>query len=561
VYAGAAREAVFSNPQVVRRIQTDFVPLALRAPLVNQADSLRDQDEKWLYQRINRAKLAPQGICLLNSSGQVLSWVQMFDSNKDVLAFLDHGRKLFRKHPTAKRVVATERYLKFPSTRVKDVRDGAKVPVIARAHPKGKTCPAKYAKGKVAAGDLLAQLVGRALDKQGKPLADVVNQEHYAEDRFLVPARLQAAVARALAKAGKAAVPLPGEFARFCATYANLGHIDVRPLFEVGGHENKGKWKRCEFRARKFTAGKETTLWRIEGESEVVSKVAINGDGVHNVKLAWEGFIEVKGERLLRLLLAARGTEKLQFSNNDNRLKKVKGDEVAFLPAGRPINVDSAVRYGIIGEPVAEDQVGAEEPTDAGPVPEEAGRHLTRALGTSFLVFHPQVQKELRLSAQQKQQLRQRLQETFPDTMKFFAKLKDLKPGEREKKHHAHRQTAQEKLAAFLKKTLKPAQRRRLRQIELQQEGLFGLLGRPKLMAELKVTDQQRRQFMAVVEKMGKKIQPLLQKAQSGGKPEEIGPKVLKIRKEHESKAEAILSAAQKRQWKKLLGKPFDLNE
>src|SRR5262249_49746874 len=114
--------------------------------------------------------------------------------------------------------------------------------------------------------------------------------------------------------------------------------------------------------------------------------------------------------------------------------------------------------------------------------------------------------------------------------------------------------------AALLKKTLKAQQLKRLRQLELQQQGPFAL-GRPELVKELKITVEQRKQFMGVVQEMHKKIEPLMKEAQSGGKPEEIGPKVTKIRKDHEAKIEALLSDAQKQEWKKMLGKPFDLGD
>ena len=35
MFAGAVREAVFSNPDVIRRVNADFVPVALKAGLVN----------------------------------------------------------------------------------------------------------------------------------------------------------------------------------------------------------------------------------------------------------------------------------------------------------------------------------------------------------------------------------------------------------------------------------------------------------------------------------------------------------------------------------------------
>ena len=52
-----------------------------------------------------------------------------------------------------------------------------------------------------------------------------------------------------------------------------------------------------------------------------------------------------------------------------------------------------------------------------------------------------------------------------------------------------------------------------------------------------------------------------MQRLKRGVGLEEIRPKAMKIRKEHEGKIEALLTDAQKKQWKEMLGKPFDLDE
>jgi hypothetical protein len=82
--------------------------------------------------------------------------------------------------------------------------------------------------------------------------------------------------------------------------------------------------------------------------------VGVLGDGQigasplwqHQVKLAWEGLIEMKGNRMTRLLLVARGTEKLKRRNQNQELGRLPAGHVAF------IDLDCGVRYGIIGEPV-----------------------------------------------------------------------------------------------------------------------------------------------------------------------------------------------------------------
>ncbi len=81
MFAGAAREAVFSNPEVARRIKADFVPVALKAGLVNNPPV---GPEGLLYREIGRSKPAPQGICVANSDGKVLDWALMFDGDKSV---------------------------------------------------------------------------------------------------------------------------------------------------------------------------------------------------------------------------------------------------------------------------------------------------------------------------------------------------------------------------------------------------------------------------------------------------------------------------------------------
>jgi hypothetical protein len=192
-------------------------------------------------------------------------------------------------------------------------------------------------------------------------------------------------------------------------------------------------------------------------------------------------------------------------------------------------------------------------------IPEEARKQLTNALGGSFFVFRDKVQDDLKLSAEQKDKLDGELRERIQDAMQFFQKLQDLKPEEREKELMAYRRKAQEKLAAVLKDTLKDDQRKRLRQLELQQEGPFVLGG--ELGKELKITDEQRKEFMGVVQGMQKKMEPLIKEAQSGGNPEDIRPKLMKIRREHEGKIEAILTDAQKKQWQEMLGKPLELED
>ena len=144
--------------------------------------------------------------------------------------------------------------------------------------------------------------------------------------------------------------------------------------------------------------------------------------------------------------------------------------------------------------------------------------------------------------------------------MRFFEKMNNLNPEDREHELGFYRAKAQERLATFIKETLNPDQRKRLRQLELRQEGTLAL-GRPDVADELKLTKKQHRQFEAIVQDLQKNVEPLVKQVQAGGKPEEIGPRMMKLRKEHEARIEALLAEPQKKQWREMLGKPFALQE
>jgi hypothetical protein len=191
-------------------------------------------------------------------------------------------------------------------------------------------------------------------------------------------------------------------------------------------------------------------------------------------------------------------------------------------------------------------------------VPAEVRRQVIETLGAPFLVFRDKVQKDLKLSDEQKKKLEKRLQDTVQETMQFFQSLQDAKPQDRQKEHQAYVKKSQEKLAAFLEGALKEEQLQRLRQVMLQREGLFAL-GDPALMKELDITDKQRQQFFETVQELQKNVESLLKQARKEARPEEIRPKIMKIRDERMRRIEALLSDAQKNRWKKMLGTPLDL--
>ncbi len=195
----------------------------------------------------------------------------------------------------------------------------------------------------------------------------------------------------------------------------------------------------------------------------------------------------------------------------------------------------------------------------------ETRSHLMHDLGGPFIIYRDPVQSELKLTDTQKQKLLDKQAEFVQQTMRFEETLKGKQEGkqegkqgeEREQAMQSHRAQSAEKFWPILKAILKPDQLTRFQQLELQHEGPGGVF-RPAIMKSLKITDEQRRQFMAVIQDLQATIKPMIEKAQSGGNPEEIRPKVIKIIEDHEATIETLMSTSQRKQWQAMRGKPFN---
>ena len=200
--------------------------------------------------------------------------------------------------------------------------------------------------------------------------------------------------------------------------------------------------------------------------------------------------------------------------------------------------------------------IGENAPEADSRTPEEVRNKLVHELGSAFLVFREKVQVELKLTPEQQDKLETRLKKLLPEAIEVLQKIEGLDRSAREKAVRAYRESMGEKLAAVPKETLNEGQRVRLRQLETQREGLFGAGG---IWDELKLTQAQRKQFVAAIQQAQKPIESLLDSAQKGGNPNEIRPKVLKLRAELQHRLEDVLTDEQKAQWKAMVGKPADL--
>lgn len=168
--------------------------------------------------------------------------------------------------------------------------------------------------------------------------------------------------------------------------------------------------------------------------------------------------------------------------------------------------------------------------------------------GKIFLLQSEDVQKELKLSDEQVTKLKE-IAEKQRNAFKDLPKDKDerLKKIQEIQKENQER----EKQVADL---LKPEQTKRLDQILLQQQGAGALLN-PKVIEDLKITDEQKTKITDAIKDSAKELQDLFK----GGKvdPAEIQKKLAEQRTKTMEKASGVLTPEQQKQWKEKVGEPF----
>lgn len=326
MFAGAAREVVFSNPKVVERIKTSFIPVALKAATVQNPPR---GPEGELYRELLRTQPATQGICVMSSTGQVLDWVLSFADDEAVVEYFNDVLERYKSTSNQQKTVV-RRFRSFPNRRLSDIPSSGTARVIPLAHD-NDGCPATM---HLPPGTLQGKVIGRPIGVDSKALPRTLRQEEYMEAKLQVDPNAIASLVDACL--GNDEVEVPDLFVRSVVGPAYLGQLDVSPLISTPKMAESSHW--WKFRATRV----DEHLIRISGQSHIE---AAGSGWDHAVTLSWQGYVKVEDDRGTAIELLAKGHERLHWMHDNTALQNEP--DAAHLMAGHPIGLDSPVVYGI----------------------------------------------------------------------------------------------------------------------------------------------------------------------------------------------------------------------
>ena len=171
-------------------------------------------------------------------------------------------------------------------------------------------------------------------------------------------------------------------------------------------------------------------------------------------------------------------------------------------------------------------------------------------MSAAMLLANEGVQKELKLTDEQKEKAREFAQAQGEKMREAFQNAQ----GDPEKMQEA-RKAMTEAGDKFVKETLKSEQQKRLKQIQYQADVLQTLSANEEVQKTLKLTDEQKEKLKTLADDLNKDRRELFQ----GGPGPEMMQKMQALTKDYTTKAQAVLTDAQKKEWKELTGEPFEV--
>lgn len=163
---------------------------------------------------------------------------------------------------------------------------------------------------------------------------------------------------------------------------------------------------------------------------------------------------------------------------------------------------------------------------------------------------------ELKLTDEQSDKIGSMLEEMRASMMERFQSLQDVPEGERQEKA----QSMMRELGADVKKQLQGVldkdQYARYEQISLQAMGVEAF-NQEEVVTGLKLTDEQKTKLGEITSSMREETMSIFQGSQ--GDREGAMKKLTELRETTMKKVQELLTAEQKADWEKLIGKPFKM--
>ena len=189
---------------------------------------------------------------------------------------------------------------------------------------------------------------------------------------------------------------------------------------------------------------------------------------------------------------------------------------------------------------------------------QQQGRGFGLGMGGGGMILRAEnVQKDLKLSAEQIGKIDATLRSVQEKHRDDFAALSDLEPRERMPKMISLNKAVTEDLKKGLSMTAEQA--KRYDQISLQQRGLMAFAD-PTVVEKLKLTQDQRSQIREIASAGGAGRGGLAAfKNASAEEKKDAFRKMRETQRENMKKVMAVLSDDQKTEWKELTGEPIEI--
>lgn len=174
------------------------------------------------------------------------------------------------------------------------------------------------------------------------------------------------------------------------------------------------------------------------------------------------------------------------------------------------------------------------------------------------LLLNKGVQEELKLTEEQKTKIREAIDSTREKYGDDFKKAREAKDREKGRELMRHLSEDMHKAVAEF---LSPEQRKRLKQIHYQTAGPT-LFTHHNVEKDLSLTEKQKQEIKDLVTTYDQEVRELREGSQGEpGKQRDTFRKIGQLRRGAAEKARGLLTDAQKRAWKQLVGEPFDVQD